>query len=110
MNLDPRCRALAGIIAHVALVEISVSGIGIRNHWIRITAAVRIFEAVFQTILNRFNPFFNVLLNSIFGVFFLPSSKNRHIAKILNLDTYMDVPLDNDITVSSALQQILEEL
>ena len=33
MNLDPGCRALAGIIAYVAFVEISVSGIGIRNHW-----------------------------------------------------------------------------
>ena len=99
MNLDPGCRALASIIVHVALVEISVSGIGIR-----ISAAVRIFEAVFQTVFQCASTYF------IFGVFFQLSSNHRHIAKILNLDTYMDVSLDNDITVSSRLQQILGEL
>jgi len=46
MNLDPGFRTLAGIIAQVALVGISVSDL---KSEIRITAAARIFEAIFQT-------------------------------------------------------------
>ena len=62
------------------------------NFWSRFSNHFQPFQTVFQCASTYF----------IFGVFFLPSFKHRHIAKILNLDTYMDV--------SSGLQQILGEL
>ena len=99
MNLDPGFRELAGIIAQVALVGISVSDL---KSEIRITAAVRIFEVIFKPVCFYLLHFRSPISTVIQASSHCQDFELRHV--------HGGFSLDRDVTVSSGLQQLLEEL